>query len=235
MPRPRKPSKRTWDWSLSIGQIAWQLILSALISSISLLAMPRTDTLEATIFALEPIDYHTLGSAALSDSDEDFALIATISPNNVSTMQGFVAYQSQRSEIDIRDQQIWVFESSNSPALNLDMQGGSFQILPDYQFGGTLHTSESPNKRFQGLQVGDEVLVYGKLFSSRDRIIVEASYLFAGDYSDLRAKSIHNPQIMRNGIALLIGCVTFFILWQKGHRPLGTSRSSPNKQARKSP
>lgn len=233
MSASRWRNKRPWHWSLEVGKIAWQLAFSALIGFISLLFIPHADTLEARMLDLQPINYQTLNSAALSDSDEHFVVIAKVAPANFVDQHGFVAYQSQRSEIDIRDQQIWVTDASKFPQLVLEMEGGSFNVLPDYSLGGTLHTNDTHTRRMQGLQIGDELLVYGSLVSNRDTIIVEANYLYAGDYAELRTSFIQTPQLIRYGSGLIVGLVSLCILWGAGYRPSGKRVSSANTPKKK--
>lgn len=236
MTRPQRPSKRRWHWSLPVGRLGSQLVFVSLIGLIALLLQPRPATLEAEILSLEPIDYQTLRSGALSDSDEFVVIIAKVAPNNEANEHGFVAHQAEHSEIDIRDQKIWFPESKTAPSLTLETEGGDFSILPDYSFGGSLHTIEAGRQRFQGLQIGDEVIVYGKLSSNRDRVIVDASYLFVGNYTDLRMQSFPYLKIMLSGIALIAGLVILALLWRAGHRPFDAYKpSSTQAQAKKSP
>jgi hypothetical protein len=208
-------SKRTQLQLLSKGVLAWQVCFAALIGLITfglVHILPNGAPPEAEIFSLTPIDYATLSSAALSDNEESFIVVAKVSPNNFTNKYGFVAYQTQRSESDGQGQKSWVFESNTSPALELEMQGGTFRIQSGYAFSGDLHTEGNSNQRFTGFKVGDELVVYGRIDSNRDTIIVKPQEVFVGNYVELRARSQHYSRLEPKGCGLIAGLIAFSIL-----------------------
>ncbi|GAB4130510.1 MAG: hypothetical protein Fur005_48670 [Roseiflexaceae bacterium] len=209
---------RSLHWSIRLGQLAVSLMLFGIGVMVQPLFQPTVPTLQQAIAS------HPRGNAAMLATDPGtttYLFEGQIGPQNEALIESLVAYHQARAVIDIRGERAWSPAESVLPSLEIMLADGVVAINGNYHLTGQLHERMVGEQRYQGVAVGDPVIVIGTVMPVHQPPLINASYLIAGRVADYQKPVIPWTPILFGGCLLLSGLGLVIWLWRRGYRPFG--------------
>lgn len=213
---------RTIHWSLRLGQTAFGLILAGFGLLGALLFNQPRDFIADQFDQLAPLARADLLAAP---ADSDVLIEGRVSARNEIIGHGLVAYASERSVRDIRDDLVWVADEFVTPALVIEMAGGPITAAGNYALSGDLPAIVEGGRRWRGLAPGDEVVVLGRpAFGNLAEQIIPAYIVRGSRQSYPRPGPNPLALIAAAGLIALGGGIMAWLLRQ-GYAPFGNPKT----------
>jgi len=214
--------RRGRHWSIGVGQIGFSLTLIGLGLLYSAFFRPTQDGLYSLIEETQTASYDEL----LRLSSGEVRLIeAKISSENQPLVDGLVAYQHWHGTPDIREDMIWVVEEFVTPELALEMDSRRVTVEPGYSLFGEMPQVINGLERYDGVAVGDTILVIGPVLNNDAGIKIQAEYLIHGSLEENQPPRF-DLYPLGGGVALLfLGLGIMGWLLRRGYRPFGNPKT----------
>jgi len=170
---------------------------------------------------------------AASPPKRTVMLEGRVSERNKPVYQQLVAYERDvdkgqpASSKRGRGSPNWMSDGRETPELLLELSDGSLRLASSIcDLDGNLHIlyaqEEGKSRRYQGLQAGDQVLVFGQVAAVRGEPVVSPSKIFVGNRAQLIADAGNDRiGVLACGAVLLViwmglGTILMRILWRHG-------------------
>ena len=210
--------QRGIHWSLGLGQSAFGLITAGVYIIGKLLFGGHQDSLRDK---LEQLPSLSRADVLAASSGKDVVIEGQISPTNEVMGYGMVAYTSQHSVLDSRNDQIWVPGESVTPVLIIDMADGPITLGGNYFLAGDLPTITEGTNRYQGVSVGDQVVVIGRPAYDKTIEQLYPSTIIRGTRASYLQPRLNLGWLVFGLVLIATGVGIMAVLLRRGYSPFG--------------
>jgi hypothetical protein len=212
------PTSRRTTWKDVAGRAAFAVVLLGVGLVWTSLSWSPGPTLTDRIAAMPLATLASLDGPTV----QEVLFEGRVGARNEVLRDGLVAYERFRRVIDIRGDELWVFDTRVTPPLQIDLADGSIEVAGDFGLIDAEPGEPGENERYDGFAIGAPVLVLGRIAPGATAI--EAEALIGGTRETYLQRRTNQrwPLLLAGVVCIVLGATAIAGLIRSGASPWHT-------------